>query len=975
MKKLTSFLLCLLLTLSLFFASCVYVPTLPDGDETVNDPTNKEDNENQNGDDIGEGENDKDNDEQNPTLPEIVLPFLPDVEEGEFGEYTTYYRLVCEGERFTLYAHQTNAQGEFRTLPLSGTFTERDGNYTLNYDGGDIGYGKYYLGNFTLTDENFVCAEEIDARGGDGVTEVEITPSEGGTDFGYKDLANEKDGKGMQAFYRDMLNACKDFQNNTQNVPKTADYYKICELNFAKYNISEKQAQAVWSVFRSENPIYYWISSVCYYTPTTFYLAIDEEYSIGAHRAEYDADIQEMLASAKDYIQGAESNLERALLLHDYLLLRIDYAYKDGTNEPESASWAHNILGAARVGYGVCETYAKTYQFLCQSVGIPTLYVTGYAGEPHAWNLIYIDGEWVGVDVTWDDMDGQHFLTSHFGLSASALAKEHTQDATGGEGTEYHYKTPAISPFGLSLCTITDKNGNQTLCKNLDTALDLITDKNGEYTIKYFNYTEHGAYTVAPPDITYYISKGTLPECASLFIGGEYYTQSVTEATIYLSAMDFSLNTPLTLEDTILASAHPTHRGLTSTEAPLYGQGTLTLKVRSVLNVVYVNGKLVLASDAEITSATATEYETTGEDITVLLHKLTLQGSAYTIYHLAGELYIKDIECVGIGDGTLHIYEEPTASLTLLSHEAFPISIILYGGKDAHLVAKDFLTLGEYSKDLDLSISTLNDRRLVVRTDYFEMDEEYRFVLKNLTTEGDIVYAGNMLLAYTGTSQEPTIPATITHIGAFAFAENDIPFLTIPDGITHLCRGVFYGSSLQEISLPNTLVFFDASSPDDTYAPLAPVSTYIYRGTYAEWARMIALSGDFVLYFSSGLKPTISCTDGEGLFNATIPTDPEKPLCAVSDPLIDLTFSNHVAGKRMHHIAYNEDGEAIITLYDISSKGSYGSPSTVARVTLNEISEGRYSFRIGLTTYYITIQNGVLTYTDAQGNPSTTYPK
>lgn len=973
MKKLLSLLLCLILVLSFLLTSCVYIPTLPDTGETPGGKEDDKNDENENNNNNNNNENDDKGDDETPVVPpQVILPTLPDIDEGDFGTYTTYYRLACEDDAFTLYAYQTNDKGEFRSIPLSGTFNEEDGNYTLTYENGEIGYGKYYLGNFTLTDKNFVSAEEVDARGGDGVTEVAITPSQGGTDFGYKDLANEKDGKGMQAFYRDMLAACEEFYTNTADISPSADYYKLCELNFAKYDISAEQAQAVWSVFRMENPLYYWLSPVCYFTSSTFILTIDEEYSLGAYRAEYNTDIQNMLASANAYIRNADTDLERALLLHDFLALRIDYAYKEGTKEPETASWAHNILGAARVGYGVCETYAKTYQFLCQSAGIPTLFVTGYAGEPHAWNLIYIDGEWVGVDVTWDDMDGAYYLTSHFGMSASALAKDHTQDATGGNGSQYHYKTPTISPFGLSLCTITDGNGDTTLCKNLDTALTLITDTNGEYTIKYFNYTGNGAYTVAPPDITYYLSDNSFPECTSLFIGGAYYTATSPETEVNLAATDFVLNIPVMFENTVLLASHPTHRGLTTDGSPLYAQGTFTLRVRSVLDLIYTEGKLIVGADAQILSVTAKEFATESKDVTVLLHKLFLRSNAYTIRHLAGNLYIKDIECIGIQDGTLHIYEEPTASLTLLSQETFPISLILQGGKDVHLTAKDFLTLGEYSRENDINISTLNGGRLLVRTDYFAMDDKYTFVLKDITTIDDLTYAGNTLLAYTGTVQEFTLPEGVTHIGAYAFAENDIPFITIPDGITHICRGAFYGSSLLTISLPSTLLFFDASSPDRNYAAPAPVVEYFYRGTYAEWARMIALSGDFILYFAT--KPNLNCTDGNGLFNATIPTDKDKPLCAVSDPIRDIRSQSGIDGKRMHHIAYNEEGEATITTYDVYENGAYGKPEVVATVTLTEIEEGRYSFRLGATTYYIEIESGVLTYTDSEGNPSTSYP-
>ena len=969
MKKHLVLFLSLLLTLTLLTSCTIILPSTGGGDttETPDGGSGEGGDETTGGEGGGGGEEN----ENTPILPEIVLPSLPGVDEGDFGDYTTYYRFEENGERFTLYAHQQNEDGEFRTIPLTGTFTEENGNYTLSYESGEVGYGKYHLGTFTLTDESFVCAEEIDTRGGDGVTKVQITPSLGGTDFGYLDLAYNKDGEGMQAFYRDLLAACLAFQASDADIAPTADYYKICELNFEKHGISAEQAQSVWSVFRAENPIFYWLDNVSYYTPTDFYLTVGAEYSLGAHRGEYDTDIQNMLLAAASYIEGAQSDLERALLLHDFLVLRIDYAYKEGTSEPETASWAHNILGAARVGRGVCETYAKTYQLLCQYAGIPTLFVTGYAGEPHAWNLIYLDGEWVGVDVTWDDMNGSSYLTSHFGLSASALAKDHEQDPVGGTGAAYHFKTPTVSPFGFSLCTLTDNRGNTTLCKNLDTALALMTDASAEYTVKYFNYTENGAYTVAPPDIVYYISTATLPECKSLFIGGAYYKMTDAQTTVYFSAQSFTVSTPLTLEDTTLAPAFAGHRGLTTSDTALYAQGTLTLNIRAVLDTVYVDGRCVLSADVEIAHLLTEELETRGEDCTVLIHLLTLTEDSSDLRLSGANLYLKDLETAD--DGTLLIYHSAPAALYLFSTESFPICFILGSGKDAHLTAADFLTLNEYSEKNELRIVTLNGSKICDRTDFFTLDADKRVVLKELTVTDTAIVSGNMLLSYTGTSQELVLPTGVTHIGSYAFAENDLPFLTVPEGITHICRGAFYGSALTEISLPTTLVFFDTGSPVPGYAPASPTHTYTYRDTYAAWARVVASSGKFALYSTAGTCGVV-CTDGAGLVLSVITPDTEKTTVAVSDALKGITSTGGISGKRLHHIAIDESGNATLTVYDVYSTGAYGRPQHLADITLRALSENRYTFRIGTKDYYITVTENTLTYTDAEGNVTAEYP-
>ncbi|MDD2839809.1 MAG: transglutaminase-like domain-containing protein [Rickettsiales bacterium] len=63
------------------------------------------------------------------------------------------------------------------------------------------------------------------------------------------------------------------------------------------------------------------------------------------------------------------------------------------------------ILNARR---GVCEQYAKLYNDLLRTAGIPSVMVAGMSYdtkernfESHSWNLVYANGEWISVDPTW----------------------------------------------------------------------------------------------------------------------------------------------------------------------------------------------------------------------------------------------------------------------------------------------------------------------------------------------------------------------------------------------------------------------------------------------------------------------------------------------------------------------------------------------------------------------------------------------
>ncbi len=85
-----------------------------------------------------------------------------------------------------------------------------------------------------------------------------------------------------------------------------------------------------------------------------------------------------------------------ALNLYDWITQHMHY---DNTHEYYGAD------GALVRGYGVCDSYSKAYYLLLRSANIPVARVVGSAnsGEKHAWNMLYLDGNWYQADATWDD--------------------------------------------------------------------------------------------------------------------------------------------------------------------------------------------------------------------------------------------------------------------------------------------------------------------------------------------------------------------------------------------------------------------------------------------------------------------------------------------------------------------------------------------------------------------------------------------
>lgn len=65
-------------------------------------------------------------------------------------------------------------------------------------------------------------------------------------------------------------------------------------------------------------------------------------------------------------------------------------------------------------GKGVCAHYAKLYNDLLRTSGIPSVVVSGVSYdtekkkfEDHAWNLVYVNGEWISIDPTWGLYSGK----------------------------------------------------------------------------------------------------------------------------------------------------------------------------------------------------------------------------------------------------------------------------------------------------------------------------------------------------------------------------------------------------------------------------------------------------------------------------------------------------------------------------------------------------------------------------------------
>ena len=165
----------------------------------------------------------------------------------------------------------------------------------------------------------------------------------------------------------------------------------------------------------------------------------------------------EAVDAAMSQVEESMTDLEKALVLHDWLVLRVAYNWDVATTGSTDSHVPYTAYGALVNGDAVCQGYAEAYKLLMDQCGIPCVMVPS---DPmnHVWNGVQIDGAWYHVDTTWDDptpnMEGycshENFLRSDTGIASTKHKEWETPegitfsntDQTGvfrGSSTAFYY--------------------------------------------------------------------------------------------------------------------------------------------------------------------------------------------------------------------------------------------------------------------------------------------------------------------------------------------------------------------------------------------------------------------------------------------------------------------------------------------------------------------------------------------------------
>ncbi|MCM1183400.1 MAG: hypothetical protein NC337_08505 [Roseburia sp.] len=208
----------------------------------------------------------------------------------------------------------------------------------------------------------------------------------------------------------------------------------------------------------NDHPELFWVNTAYRYKYAPLGEIAEIKLSFNATANDLDKAKSEFEAAAKlitDSTYGLYTDYEKEKKVHDELIKQVKY----DANAPMNQS-AYSALVYGRT---VCAGYARAYQYVMQQLDIPCYYVTGYAGENHAWNIVKLDDGYYNVDTTWDDTNPNTY--DYFNCSDADYAGNHVRrdlsvylppcNGNKYSGLEVNPTTPAASTTTTPATTTT----------------------------------------------------------------------------------------------------------------------------------------------------------------------------------------------------------------------------------------------------------------------------------------------------------------------------------------------------------------------------------------------------------------------------------------------------------------------------------------------------------------------------------------
>lgn len=148
-------------------------------------------------------------------------------------------------------------------------------------------------------------------------------------------------------------------------------------------------------------------------------------------------------------ISGKTTLEEKIQAINLAITSTVEYSFCNEADEQEFAPFIRTSYGALVNQKAVCEGYSRLFKACMDKIGVNCVLVQGYAlngnsVEPHMWNYVQLESEWLGVDVTWNtqEVNKQRYLL----VDSSVMSVEHYEEPV-VSSSNYQMPYPTLSAY------------------------------------------------------------------------------------------------------------------------------------------------------------------------------------------------------------------------------------------------------------------------------------------------------------------------------------------------------------------------------------------------------------------------------------------------------------------------------------------------------------------------------------------------
>lgn len=108
--------------------------------------------------------------------------------------------------------------------------------------------------------------------------------------------------------------------------------------------------------------------------------------------------------------------------IHDHIINNTTYDNLKSENINDTTYKSNTAYGVLKQGFGICSGYSDAMKLFLDKLNIINYKISN---DEHIWNLVFLDGEWLHLDLTWDDPVNDINMTrdNYFLITTDVLQK------------------------------------------------------------------------------------------------------------------------------------------------------------------------------------------------------------------------------------------------------------------------------------------------------------------------------------------------------------------------------------------------------------------------------------------------------------------------------------------------------------------------------------------------------------------------